>query len=116
MSGRRHPIFGETQEQHNERLEAVLTRLEEAHVTLNPEKWVYFLENVEFLEHVVGKDGVQVDSSKVEAVSNMSEPTDVRQLRRFLGIVNQVGQYIKNLEDSWALLTKLGSISRTSLT
>ena len=92
-------VFGETQKEHDERLEAVLERLEKANVNLNQEKYMFFQVKVEFLGHVVGKDGVQVDPSKVEAVSNMSESTDVGQLRRFLGIVNQVGRYMKDLAD-----------------
>ena len=54
---------------------------------------------MEFLGHVIGKDGVQIDPTKVEAVTQMGEPTDIAQLRRFLGMVNQVGKYIPNLAD-----------------
>lgn len=92
-------VFGETQEQHDKRLIAVLERLADANVTLNLEKCKFSTDKVEFLGHVIGKDGVQIDPTKVEAVAQMGEPTDIAQLRRFLGMVNQVGKYIPNLAD-----------------
>lgn len=78
---------------------AVLERLADANVTLNLEKCKFSTDKVEFLGHVIGKDGVQIDPTKVEAVAQMGEPTDIAQLRRFLGMVNQVGKYIPNLAD-----------------
>ena len=92
-------VFGETQEQHDKRLIAVLERVADASVTLNLEKCKFSTDKVEFLGHVIGKDGVQIDPTKVEAVTQMGEPTDIAQLRRFLGMVNQVGKCIPNLAD-----------------
>ena len=92
-------VFGETQEQHDKRLIAVLERLADANVTLNLEKCKFSTDKVEFMGHVIGKDGMQIDPTKVEAVTQMGEPTDIAQLRRFLGMVNQVGKYIPNLAD-----------------
>ena len=92
-------VFGETQEQHDKRLIAVLERLADANATLNLEKSKLSTDKVEFLGHVIGKDGVQIDPTKVEAVTQMGEPIDIAQLRQFLGMVNQVGKYIPNLAD-----------------
>ena len=92
-------VFGETQEQHDKRLIAVLERLADANVTLNLEKCKFSTDKVEFLGHVIGKDGVQIDPTKVEAVTQMGEPTDIAQLRQFLGMVNKVGKYIPSLAD-----------------
>jgi len=70
-------VFGETQEQHDKRLIAVLERLADANVTLNLEKCKFSTDKVEFLGHVINKDGVQIDPTKVEAVTQMGEPTDI---------------------------------------
>ena len=90
-------VFGETQEQHDHRLADVLERLQQADVTLNVEKYKFSQDKVQFLGHVVGNGGVEVDPNKVEAISEMKAPTDISQLRRFLGVVNQVGGYVENL-------------------
>ena len=48
---------------------------------------------------MISKNGVPVHPKKVEAITNMSEPTGVGQLRRFLGVVDQVGKYMENLAE-----------------
>ena len=90
-------VFGECHKQHDIRLEAVLSRLEENGVTLNLGKCEFAKEKVDFLGHRIGKDGNEVDPSKVEAIRQMRAPTDVPELRRFLGMANQMGKYIPNL-------------------
>ena len=39
-----------------------------------------------FLGHVISKEGVQVDPKKVEAVFNWPRPTNVTEIRSFLGM------------------------------
>lgn len=51
-------VHGHTNEEHNERLHAVLKRISENGVTLNKAKCKFAQEKVEFLGHVVGKDGI----------------------------------------------------------
>ena len=44
-----------------------------------------------------GKDGIEVDPSKVGAVQQMKAPLDVPEFRRFLGMANQMGKHLPNL-------------------
>ena len=46
-------VFGENQSQHDERLDAVLRRLESAGVTLNPEKCKFSCLEIDFLGHII---------------------------------------------------------------
>ena len=91
--------FGETQEQHDHRLVNAQERLQQANVTLNVEKCKFSQDKVQFLGNVVSKDGVEIDPDRVEAISEVIAPTDVSQLRRFLGVVTQVGRYVENPAD-----------------
>ena len=81
-------VFGDTYEQHDQRLEAVLKRIEDNCVTLNIEKCEFAKEKIQFLE---------ADPSKVEAITQMEAPTNISELLRFLGMVNQMGKYLPNL-------------------
>ena len=90
-------VFGDTYEQHDQRLEAVLKRIEDNGVTLNIEKCEFAKEKIQFLGHLIGKDGIEADPSKVEAITQMEAPTNISELRRFLGMVNQMGKYLPNL-------------------
>ena len=59
------------------------------------------------LGQLVGKDRIRLCPSKVSAVRRMTEPTDIHELRRFLGMVNQSGKYIPRLAELTHLLRGL---------
>ena len=90
-------VFRDSYEQHNEHLEAVLRCLEENGVTHNIEKCEFAKKKVEFLGHVISKDGIEAQPLMVEAIKQMKAPFDVSKLRRILGMVNQMGKYVPNL-------------------
>ena len=72
-------IYGNTQEEHDERLLAVLNRLEEAGLTLNREKCEFSRREVKFLGHILSQDGVRSDPDKVAAIVNIKEPVTVKE-------------------------------------
>ena len=92
-------VYGVNQAEHDERLEAVLIRLQEASVTLNGEKCEFSKATIKFLRQLACKEGVSADPGKVSAVKHIAEPTNIHELRQFLGMVNQSGKYILNLAE-----------------
>ena len=74
----------------------VLETLRKAGITLN-EKCIFSVGKVKFLGHIVSKNGVEVDPSKAESITQLSQPQNVSDVRRLLEIVNQVDQSIDNL-------------------
>jgi len=60
---------------------------------LNEEKCEFSKPSVEFLGTVIDSKGVQVDPKKVEAILQMETPKDQSELRRFLGMVNQLNKF-----------------------
>ena len=50
-------------------------------------KCEFWLDSVSFLGHVVSKDGVMVDPSKIETVRNWVRPTNVSEVRSFVGLL-----------------------------
>jgi hypothetical protein len=62
-------VFGETREQHDERLEAVLRRLQEAGITLNYNKCKWRVTKCRFLGHIISaEEGLLPDPEKIEAI------------------------------------------------
>ena len=57
----------------------------------------FFKESVEYLGHVIHKNGLHTSPDKVEAVLKAPPPVDVSQLRSFLGMLNYYGKFISNL-------------------
>ena len=103
-------VFGATRKEHDDRLFAVLQRLQAAGVTLNAEKCEFARDEIQFLGHKVSKAGVQSDPQKIAAIVNMKPPSNITELRRFLGMINQCGKFSPNLAELTkplrALLTK----------
>ncbi|PIK48891.1 Retrovirus-related Pol polyprotein from transposon [Apostichopus japonicus] len=58
-------IFGKNFEEHIAAIDDVFTRFKLAGLKLSPKKCFLFKQKVEFLGHVVSKDGVSTDPSKV---------------------------------------------------
>ena len=52
---------------------------------------------MKFLGHLVDSQGIRADPEKIAAVSNMKPPTSVTELRRFLGMANQLGKFSPQL-------------------
>lgn len=53
-----------------------------------------------FLGHVVYREGIQVDPSKVEAVKRWPQPTIVTKVRSFLGLAGYYYQFVKDFFES----------------
>ena len=103
-------VFGSSKNEHNSRLSAALKRIQEAGVTLNADKCEFGKTQLKFLGHTVDQDGVRADPDKTSAIVAMSPPTNTSELRRFMGMVNQLGKFSPNLtnlsQPLRALLTK----------
>ncbi|WRX27055.1 Reverse transcriptase/retrotransposon-derived protein [Theobroma cacao] len=70
-------------------------------------KCEFWLESVAFLRHVVSKDGIQVDSKKVEAVEKWPRPTSVTEIRSFVGLAGYYRRFVKDFSKVVTPLTKL---------
>jgi len=68
-------------------------QLEEAGITLNAEKCEYSKESLTFLGHVGDASGIRPDPEKIKAIRDMEDPTNVTELRRFIGMTNQLGKF-----------------------
>ena len=73
-------------EEHEEHLRVVLGVLRKKQLYAKLEKCEFWLDEVQFLGHVVNKDGMVVDPSKVEALLKWERPTNVTEIRSFLGL------------------------------
>src|ERR1044071_3973262 len=63
-------IYSHTFEEHLKHLEEVLNRIHEANLRLKAEKCYFGANELQFLGHVVGEDGIKPDPEKVEKIRN----------------------------------------------
>jgi hypothetical protein len=94
-------------EDHLEKLSMVLTRLQEAGLRINANKSNFCTLETEYLGFILTRDGIKPQPNKVQAMLALAPPRNVKELRRFLGMV----QYYKDLwarcSDMLAPLTSL---------
>ncbi|XP_069840942.1 uncharacterized protein [Dendropsophus ebraccatus] len=88
-------IFSSSFAEHLERLDVVLGRLEEHGLKLKPTKCHLFQKSIEYLGHVVTRQGVQPIDSKIQAVKQWPTPSNSSELRAFLGLVGYYRRFIK---------------------
>ena len=74
----------------------VLNKLQESGLTLNREKCTFSQKKVKFLGQILTPSGVRTDPDKVVAIHRM-ELTNVSDVRRFLGMANQLSKFIPNI-------------------
>ena len=92
-------VHGKDQDQHDDHLLKVLQCLETASLTLNKEKCKFSQRQVKFLGQMVDRMGVHPDPAKVKAIQEVPIPKNVGDVRRFLGMVNQMGKFSPNLAE-----------------
>ena len=86
-------IFGKDQKEHDVRLTTVLERIQAAGVTLNKDKCEFNKTSLTFLGHTIDGKGISPDPQKTAAINKMASPKSTSELRRFMGMVNQLGKY-----------------------
>ena len=90
-------VFGTAGEEHDSRLFAVLERIKAAGITLNSDKCQFSQPQITFLGHVINRNGISPDPKKTTAILSMKPPSSVTELRRFMGMVNQMGKFSPNI-------------------
>ena len=90
-------VYGKDKQEHDNRLTMVLKRIKAAGITLNPTKCEFARTQLTFLGHLITHDGISADPAKTSAIKNMRPPNNVTELRRFMGMANQLGKFSPNL-------------------
>ena len=89
-------IFGKTEQQTLDRLDAILSRIGQAGMKLKPSKCRLFQKRVHYLGHVVTEEGVMTDPEKIETVREWPVPTTQTEVRSFLGTASYYRRFVQN--------------------
>jgi hypothetical protein len=94
-------------EEHLEHLQIFFEILRDNGLTINPSKCSFDVSSVKFLGHMVSESGVVPLPRHVEAISGFPRPTDLRQLQRFLGLINFYRRFLPAIAGVLKPLTDL---------
>ena len=89
-------VASETPEQHKKDLETVFKILSENGLVVQRSKCILGKDSLEFLGYHVDANGVSPLPSRVEAISKVPAPTTIKELQRFLGMVNYYRRFIRS--------------------
>ena len=92
---------------HDNNFYFLMHRCREKHIKLNQDKVKLRRKEVPFMSHVFSEEGLRADPDKVKAVLEMSPPTDVASVRRFIGFMNYLSKFLPRLSDTLEPLRKL---------
>ena len=86
-----------TKEKHFEAVKQVLKRMDNTNVRLKWEKCKFAEEEIEWLGYKLSQTGIKQINSKVQARTEKLTPKSLKELRSYLGAVNQLNRFIPSL-------------------
>eukprot|EP00877_Chromochloris_zofingiensis_P003160 jgi/Chrzof1/12845/Cz07g09130.t1 len=100
-------IYSKSEAEHIQHLDQVLAVLKEHQFHVSLHKCCFGAPEVEYLGHIVGRNGLRVDPRKVASVADWPKPDTVPQLHSFLGLANYFRRFVQGYSNLVAPLTSL---------
>jgi hypothetical protein len=90
-------VYGKSQVEHDEALQAVLARAREVGAKFNKDKFQYRVSSVKYLGRIVSDQGLMADEEHIRPIVELPTPKSKTELMRFLGMVKYMSIFIPNL-------------------
>ncbi|GJT91518.1 reverse transcriptase domain-containing protein [Tanacetum coccineum] len=100
-------VFGNSFDKCLNNLDKMLPRCKDAHLVLNWEKCHFMVKEGIVLGHKVSSAGLEVDKAKINVISKLPPPTNIKGVRSFLGHAGFYRRFIKDFSKITRSLTKL---------
>ena len=99
-------IFAATRDVHDQRLYEVNTK-RRAHSQQRQMQIPFHQSRIEYLGHIIDSEGISPDPKRTDAMRKMPPPASLTELRRFIGIVNQLNKFSPKIAELSQPLRKL---------
>ncbi|XP_041785652.1 uncharacterized protein K02A2.6-like isoform X1 [Anopheles merus] len=92
-------VGGKTEREHDENLLNLFRRIKEYGFTIRAEKCSFKMPRIEYLGFVIDRQGLRPNPAKIDAILKMPAPTNVSEVRSFLGAVNYYGKFVPKMRE-----------------
>uniref|UniRef100_A0A0A8ZHA2 Reverse transcriptase domain-containing protein n=1 Tax=Arundo donax TaxID=35708 RepID=A0A0A8ZHA2_ARUDO len=89
-------VYSRTYEDHIMHLRLVLELLAKDHWKVKLSKRSFAQRSIAYLGHVISAQGVGTDPNKISAIVNWPTPTNVKELRSFLGLAGYYRKFVRH--------------------
>ena len=100
-------IYSSTPEEHLEHIRMAFKKLRDAKLSMKLSKCHFFAKEIQYLRHILGKEGIKPVPAKIEAIKVMHPPVNPKQVHAFLGLVGYYRKFIRNFTKIAKPLTML---------
>lgn len=100
-------VTGKDLKDHTQNLETIFKALTKANLKIHPDKSEFLKKEIAFFGFIVSQDSIKHSMDKIAAISEYPEPTNLRELRSFLGLSSYYRRFILDYAKIARPLTKL---------
>jgi hypothetical protein len=100
-------VFSQSDDEHLRHLRRVFEKCRRFGIYLNPKKCLFGLEEGKLLGHIISKEGIKIDPSRIEAILKLEHPRNLKELQSFIGKINFLRRFIPNLAELLQKITNM---------
>lgn len=89
-------IYSSSVEEHYHHLRKILQLLRENHLIAKKKKCSFYFKSLQFLGHIIAKEGIQTDPAKISKIRDWPTPTTIKEAQSFLGLSGYYRRFIKD--------------------
>ena len=92
-------VASKNEEEHKNHLKILFQRLSDFGITIKSSKCEFGVPALDFLSHRITPDGISPSPDRIEAIKNFPQPTSIKKIQQFVGMVNYYHRFIPKLAE-----------------
>eukprot|EP00253_Pinus_taeda_P027006 PITA_27006 len=100
-------VFSNSDEEHLYHLKIVFQKCRKYGISLNSKKSLFSMDEGKLLGHIISKEDICIDPARVEAIQQIEQPRNKKEIQSFNGKLNFLRRFIPNLAEHLREITSM---------